>query len=303
MFSKRDRVTLRQMSALACLSFVLTVAPARAGFLSFSVGGTSATSSIQSTVDSFRAALGGPNNGNNPGPLASGRREINWDGGGATTAAVSGPVLTAFTNTRGSTFSTQGTGFLQTPVNDPVLTSINPSYATTFSAFSPQRIFTPVTSNITDVTFSVPGTNGATAATVAGFGAIFSDVDLPNVTRMEFFDSSSVQILSLNALPGTATDGSFSFLGAVANAGERIARVRITTGNSDLGPSEAAGSRVDVVVMDDFIYSEPNTVPEPSSFMLAGFAALGATRLCKRRRRSTNRDGGDPLEFLPPANR
>ena len=37
--------------------------------------------SIQSTVDAFRAALGGSNNGNNPGPLLSGRREINWDGG------------------------------------------------------------------------------------------------------------------------------------------------------------------------------------------------------------------------------
>ena len=112
-------------------------------------------------------------------------------------------MLTAFTNTRGSTFSTEGTGFLQTPVNDPALTSINPGYASTFSAFSPQRIFTPVTSNITDVTFSVPGTMGATAATVAGFGAVFSDVDLPNVTRLEFFDSSGDQILSLNALPGT----------------------------------------------------------------------------------------------------
>jgi hypothetical protein len=37
---------------------------------------------IQSTVDAFRAALGDPNNLNNPGPLTSGRREINWDGGG-----------------------------------------------------------------------------------------------------------------------------------------------------------------------------------------------------------------------------
>lgn len=46
----------------------------------FQAAGTSGTS-IQSTVDAFRAALGNPNNGNNPGPLVSGRREINWDGG------------------------------------------------------------------------------------------------------------------------------------------------------------------------------------------------------------------------------
>jgi hypothetical protein len=196
-------------------------------------------------------------------------------------------LLTAFTNTRGSTFTTDGTGFLQTPVNDPALTGINPSYATTFGAFSPQRIFTPVGSNTTDVTFSVPGSNGATAATVAGFGAVFTDVDLANVTRMEFFNSSNVQILSLNALPGTTANGSFSFLGAVAGTGEQIARVRITTGNSALGPSEGSESRTDVVAMDDFIYSEPAAavaVPEPSTFMLSGLAALSAIGTLKLRR-------------------
>ena len=46
----------------------------------FQAAGPTAAS-IQSTVDAFRAALGDPNNGNNPGPLSSGRREINWDGG------------------------------------------------------------------------------------------------------------------------------------------------------------------------------------------------------------------------------
>src|SRR4029077_17047637 len=37
--------------------------------------------SIQTTGDAFRAALGDPNNGNAP-TLPTGRREINWDGGG-----------------------------------------------------------------------------------------------------------------------------------------------------------------------------------------------------------------------------
>jgi PEP-CTERM motif-containing protein len=285
MFTNLVRSTLRQMLVVTAVAFGLTTATAHASFFTFVVGGDSTTGSIQSTVDDFRAALGGANNGNNPGPINGGRREINWDGGGAAAATVSGNVLTAFTNTRGSTFTTDGTGFLQTPVDDPALTNINPSYATTFTAFSPKRIFTPVTSNITDVTFSVPGTNGATAATVTGFGAIFLDVDLANTTRMEFFDSSGAQILSLNALPGTTTDGSFSFLGAAANSGERIAKVRITTGNSDLGASESPESRVDVVAMDDFIYTEPravNVVPEPATAILAGLAAIGA--IAQRRR-------------------
>lgn len=118
---------------------------------------------------------------------------------------------------------------------------------------------------------------------------MFTDVDLANFSRIEFFDSANIQIQSLNVLPGTTSSGSFSFLGAVANAGERIARVRITTGNSDLGPSEAAGSRVDVVAMDDIIYSEPvatASVPEPSSFVLAGPTALSAVGVRKLRRGS-----------------
>lgn len=31
----------------------------------------------------IHAALGNPNSANNPGPIVGGRREINWDGGGA----------------------------------------------------------------------------------------------------------------------------------------------------------------------------------------------------------------------------
>src|SRR5687768_1119517 len=55
----------------------------------FQAAGPNAAS-IQSAVDAFRAALGDPN-GNAAGPLPSGRREINWDGGGGvdvTTAPV-----------------------------------------------------------------------------------------------------------------------------------------------------------------------------------------------------------------------
>jgi hypothetical protein len=291
MFSNFVRSTVRRGFVLIAASLCLKAATAKATFSTFSIGGDSTTGSIQSTVDAFRTALGGVNNGNN-GPSNGGRREINWDGGGATTATVSGPALSTFTNTRGSSFLAQGTstGFLQTPVNDPALTSINPSYATTFGSFSPQRIFTPIGGNITDVTFSLPGSNGATRATVSGFGVVFTDVDLRNITHLEFFDAANDPILSLNALPGTTPDASFSFLGALANSGEQIARVRITTGNAPLGPTDTNGSPTDVVAMDDFIYSEPvafNSVPEPASAALAAFSALGILAL--RFRRSKHR--------------
>ena len=62
------------------------------------------TDSIQSSVDAFRAALGIPNNGNNPGPVTHGRREINWDGGNPNVMDTTAPVtpFNVFLNTRGS---------------------------------------------------------------------------------------------------------------------------------------------------------------------------------------------------------
>jgi hypothetical protein len=262
-------------------------ASARAGFDLFEVGGTSAPASIQAEVDEFRAALGDPNNGNAAGPISGGRREINWDGGAATTATVTNvSTLSAFTNTRGATLTTPGTGFLQTPLDVTELTSIEPTYATTFNTFSPVRIFTPTGSNVTDVTFSLPGTNGATPATVSAFGAVFSDVDLASTTTIEFFDLANASLLLLNVPPRTATDVpiGLSFAGAEANAGEQIARVRITTGNQALGLPDSNGNPVDVVVMDDFIYAEPVAVPEPSAGWLvaSGTVAVG-TRLRRRR--------------------
>src|SRR5262245_47898518 len=49
------------------------------------------TAALQATVDQFRADLGAPNNANTAGPLATGRREINWDGGGTNTTIGANP--------------------------------------------------------------------------------------------------------------------------------------------------------------------------------------------------------------------
>ena len=111
----------------------------------FQAAGTNAAS-IQSTVDAFRTALGDPNNGNNPGPLPSGRREINWDGGG-NNFTTSPPVtpFDVFLDTRGAQFTTPGVGLSQAPpVADPIqfppggLAGLfnNPTYATIFSTFT-----------------------------------------------------------------------------------------------------------------------------------------------------------------------
>ena len=197
----------RRLLALLAVVLVLTAAgPARAVLSPTVIGGSTLASSIQPTVTTFASSLGSPNNGNAAGTLG-GRREINWDGGGGNVAAAqSGPTLTTFTNTRGATMTNPSlapnSGFLQTQVTDPLFTAIQASYATAFAPFSAMRIFTPLGGNVTEVTFSVPGTNGATPATVGGFGAVFSDVDTQNSTKIELFDESSALLLLFSVPPG-----------------------------------------------------------------------------------------------------
>lgn len=275
------------MVMVMILCFVFAMPPVSSGTsIVFSASGANAAA-IQSTVDAFRSALGGVNNGNAAGPLATGFREINWDGGGATNGTTAVTPFTVFQNTRGSTFTTPGSGLTQTPITGGTvdiipggglqgsLADINPTYATTFATFSPLRLFTPIGSNITDGTFSLPGTGGAVPATVSGFGVVFTDVDLANTTSIQYFDASNTSLGTFFA-PSRAGDATFSFLG-VAFTTEGIARVRITTGNSALGPTDgSAFGAVDVVAMDNFIYSEPHAaVPEPATLLLFGSGLAG----------------------------
>jgi hypothetical protein len=257
--------------------------------------------SIQSTVDAFRAALGNPNNGNAAGPLAMGRREINWDGGGNN--ATTTPPITpfdVFLNIRGSRFTTPGDGLSQAPPSggpEGGLAALfdNPTYGVIFTAFSPLRLFTPVDSRITEGFFFVPGSNGGIPATVSGFGAVFTDVDRqdadesdkkrdkrPAGTVIEYFavadddddddhghgrgnghgrghddDEDDDELLFRGVVPASPGDGSLSFFGIVFEDA-RIARVRITTGNATPGRDD--DRKHDVVMMDDFLYGEPQPI-------------------------------------------
>lgn len=257
--------------AASTLSTLAAAAP-----IIISIGGDDNPSSIQATVDVFRSILGGPNNGNNPGPIAGGRREINWDGGGSTLTTSPVTPFNVFQNTRGALVTTPGVGLSQATPDGLATLFSNPTYAATFNPFSPQRLFVPVASNVIDVLFFLPGSNGAEAASVSGFGAVFSDVDLAGPTSISYFDPEGDLLYSKSVETGSVADGSLSFLGVFFNAGERIARVRIVTGNAALGPNESGS--IDVVAMDDFLYSEPvalsASVPEPSTLALLALCAL-----------------------------
>jgi hypothetical protein len=242
----------------------------------FQAAGPTAAS-IQSTVDQYRTALGATNNGNTPGPLPknSGHREINWDGGGnvdTTTAPVT--PFNTFLNTRGAQFTTPGTGLSQAPPSGGPQGGLatlfnNPTYGSIFSTFSPLRLFTPVDSNITEALFFVPGSNGTVPAKVSGFAAVFTDVDLPDgsgpsntnggrkaSTQIECFGINGELLFSSSA-PASPGDGSLSFIGIVF-ADARIARVRITSGDAAPGPNDDGTH--DIVMMDDFLYGEPQPI-------------------------------------------
>jgi hypothetical protein len=231
---------------------------------------------IQGTVDAFRVALGEPNNLNNPGPLAEGRREINWDGGGnndTTTPPVT--PFDVFLDSRGAQFTTPGTGLTQAPPAGGPQGGLaglfnNPTYGDIFSTFSPLRLFTPVGSNFTDGRFFIPGTNGAEPAVVRGFGAVFTDVDRPTVspsgehvrdlipsTLISYFDADGTPLFT-GVVPASPGDGSLSFFGIVFDDA-RIARIRIISGTVAPGPDD--NQKHDIVVMDDFLYGEPQALP------------------------------------------
>jgi hypothetical protein len=219
--------------------------------------------SLKGAVNAYRAALGDPNNGNNLPPIdGSGRREINWDGGNPAIMTTTAPVtpFNTFLNTRGAQFTTPGTGLSQATPSGLAVLFGNATYSTIFSTFSPSRLFTPVGSNITEGLFFIPGTNGGTPAAVRGFGVVFTDVRPPGgngpSTLIEYFDADGDLLFSGFAPPSPHADG-LSFFGIVF-PDARIARVQITSGDVAPGPND--NRQHDIVVMDDFIYGEPQAL-------------------------------------------
>lgn len=176
---------------------------------------------------------------------------------------------------RGVVFGTPGSGFAvsadsSNPTSTPVeFGNLNASYPAAFRTFSPEGLFTALGSNITDVSFFVPGST--LAASVSAFGAVFTDADFLNTSSLQFFNLNN-QSLGSFVVPAMVGSETLSFLGVRFDAGERIGRVRITAGNAALGGNESAG--IDLVAMDDFIYAEPiataASVPEPATLLLIG---------------------------------
>ena len=225
-------------AVLLSLSAVTRADPA----VLFSASGAT-PAAIQATVDAFRAQLG-TLNPNVAGSFGSGRREINWDGVPANFSAPNNLPANFFNvnSPRGAVFSTPGSGFqvsgatTDAGLGQPAAArfgNINATYTANFQTFSPQRLFIAIGSTITDVNFFVPG--ATTPAQVNGFGAVFTDVDLSNITSLEFFDSNNNSLGTFFVNPA---DNGLSFVG-VSFGQAVVSRVRITSGNTPLRPNRS----------------------------------------------------------------
>ncbi len=219
-----------------------------------------ASTNIQAKIDEYKALLG-PDNGGVPGTQGvTGFREINWDGLTDAECAPNYFIPDLFNSptaprSRGIVISTPGTGLMvsadsNNPTNTPTsFGNINPTYTAIFPAFSAERLFSPVGSNIANIYFYVPGTS--TKAVVRGFGAVYVDVDRVENTAFEYFD---INDKSLGTYATPVLNNGHVFLGVLFPEAI-VHRVRIEYGNTPLGPNESAS--VDVSVMDNFIYGEP----------------------------------------------
>ncbi|MBC7934850.1 MAG: hypothetical protein H7Y86_05775 [Rhizobacter sp.] len=211
-------------------------------------------------VNEFRLLSGDPLNAA-PGATA-GRREVNWDAvpanltnannfpfsffGESDAALPNGRKRGLILQNAGATFRVDSTAF----------SGVDASYSSQFETFSKKRLFANMAAIVTEVTFKVPGSN--TDAFVKGFGVIFTDVDNAASTSIEYFNGT--KSLGVYKAPIRTVAGSFSFLG-VGFPNEKVTRVRITSGNAVLAQGVkdiSNGGSKDLVVMDDFIYSEPS---------------------------------------------
>lgn len=273
------------ISRIVALAAAATVPAAFGDAVIFSKSGSDAD--VAQTLDAYRAALGNLNP-NLPGSVGSGRREINWDGvpDSASSPNAFPPDFfnaNAAGRARGVVLGTPGSGFQNSadsdnPTGTPTnFANLNPQYGELFRAFSPQRIFTPIGSTITVVSFFVPGTD--IPATSSGFGAIFSDVDTGASTELFYYDVHGRLLAQVFAPQQSGLNQGASFVGVHFDQGEPLARVAIVSGVVRLGPGNNEGPSCgdcfdDAVAMDDFVYGEPIAQLAPCAGDIDGSGAI-----------------------------
>lgn len=216
-----------------------------------------ATGNITTRLNEFRQILGATLN-TTPG-VTGGRREINWDGVPDSLLDKAMPV--DFFNPAGSDASLAifQRGLVYDTIGDFIVTndqfaSVNSEATAEFEAFSGNKTFANVNATLWEIDPQVAGSS--LAATINGFGIVFSDVDVANSTFIEFFHDN--ESLGKFFVPVHDNTNSISFLG-VYFKNKKVTHLRVghdgklSDGEKDI----TSGGTKDLVIMDDFLYDEP----------------------------------------------
>ncbi len=230
------------------------------------------------------------------GPLATGHREVVWDGvpevlrnksnfkaeffdrqdNGA--AGVRGGIIFTALNGSGQEVNDALGGATPDPatVGPPTnqnaaiggdFSNINPNFAGNLLSFTQSASFAPLGTTTTEITFHVAGSQQK--GIIHGMGIVFSSVDKPNTSYVEYFDESGNSIAKIFAPvqshgpfpfegPQVPDKFSYSFVG-YNDLNARIAKVHVVNGDIavDAASSDFPLGLNDVVVFDDVYYSEP----------------------------------------------
>lgn len=220
---------------------------------------------LENAITSYRAALGGQDNGNAAGPLLYGHRSINWDAP-AVPFYMPGDFFKRVV-TRGAEFRTVGGRFaVSNPsatdpsgVKDIRFSSFDKRFPFRFTTFSAPRLFTSVKSNVFKAFFSIPAKNRK--ATVSGFGAIFTNVRVPRRTKISYYDNNNCLIATVYAKPKPR---GLSFVGIIVTkknykpVKSAIASAQVTLGTAIISQKFSWWPYWrNFVVVDDLIYGEP----------------------------------------------
>jgi hypothetical protein len=212
---------------------------------------------ISDEVDDFRILLGDPLN--NTTGVTGGRREISWDG--LPDDLVGQPLPLRLFNPLGPNAPVsmqRGLAYIaggQFKISNENFKEVNADGITELIPFSGNKLFANVSENDWEIEFEVPGQQ--VGASVLGFGAVFTDVDVENSVSLEFFNQD--KSLGKYYVPKRQGENPHSFLGVYFHKGDAITRIAVShpakliDGNKDI----SNGGPDDLVALDDFFYDEP----------------------------------------------
>jgi hypothetical protein len=230
----------------------------------------------------FAAAIGGADNGTEPGERAGGYRQINWDdvkldgtdNGGGSPVISAGKVVVIPANRMtargiglGGPGAVAGDGFA----------SVNSGVADDFPAFSQSNVFAPLNTKELELDIDAPGSIPTEAQATRGLGIVLLNVRDPGTT-VTFFNGSA-QLLRVPVPVGA--QGAPTFVGALFGA-PVITRVAVTLGSAQIfqydgsavtsGPADGGGTNL--VAVDDVVLAEP-APSDPNLTAVAGVQLSG----------------------------